>query len=75
MADIEYYYIYSEQAKRHLASVAASAHGVYIPGTVYYKGKRYTYTEKLVNPNASRYSDCKVVAKGANLKYEEPRYR
>lgn len=68
------FFVLSNDQMKEMKSTAAKVGGKYTPGTVTYKGKIFQYTEKLTNPNMSRYSDAKVVASGSNLTYTEPRY-
>lgn len=67
------YFVKSNDQQKEQAAIAAKLGGRYKLGVVVYKGKRLEYTEKMSNPNLSRYSDHVVVAQGDNLQFEEPR--
>ncbi len=68
------YFMYSSTQLAWMKAMGAKRGLSYKPGTVFTKGKKYTFTELSSTGVSNRYSDSKVVAEGeaTSMSYTEP---
>ena len=71
------YFLYSASQYKERLNIEKTIGKTYVPGVVYYKGKKYNYTEIVDDVNKSRYPDAEVVAEGyiEDLKYEKSKHK
>lgn len=58
------YFLYSQSQHTSCDSIEKKVGRTYIPGHVFYSGKRRQFTEISATPENNRYADAKVVAEG-----------
>lgn len=68
------YFLYSQSQCSVCENIESSTNREYIPGYVFYNGKKIPFTEISTVPYNTMYSDTKVVAKGylEDLEYSNP---
>lgn len=70
------YFLYSSSQYKERLDIERNIGRTYVPGVVYYKGRKYDYTEIVDDVSKARYPDSKVVAEGylEDLKYEKSKH-
>lgn len=70
------YFLYSSSQHQDRINIEKKIGKEFQPGVVYYKGKKYQYTEITTDPEKCLYPDKKVVAEGdiTTMKYTKPKH-
>lgn len=71
------YFLYSASQYKERLDIEKKIGKIFVPGTVFYQGKKYQFTEMTDDPNKCIYADCKVVAQGyiEDMKYNLPQHK